>query len=172
MNKPKKTSAQTTENTEGAEKCKGFANAHWVRISRFPTIVFFSVCPVPSVVNFFFQNNAKVLSGGVVTPLGNPRKDLTVKIDSSLKPVGPGTLSSSRPKAAASEANAGSAAEVKLSAASAQISGASSGAPINGARIAEIKQAISEGRFKVNAEAIADGLINTARDLLQSQRKA
>ena len=32
--------------------------------------------------------------------------------------------------------------------------------------------AILEGRFQVNAEAIADGLIDTARNLLQSQRKA
>lgn len=64
------------------------------------------------------------------------------------------------------------AAEVRLSTASTQLAGASSGAPIDGARIAEIKQAISEGRFKVNAEAIADGLIDTARNLLQSQRKA
>lgn len=95
-----------------------------------------------------------------------------MKIDNSLKPVGPGTVSSSRPKATASGTSAGSAAEVKLSTASAQLAGASSGAPIDGARIAEIKQAISEGRFTVNAEAIADGLINTARDLLQSQRKA
>jgi len=39
-------------------------------------------------------------------------------------------------------------------------------------RIAEIKLAILEGRFQVNAEAIADGLIDTARNLLQSQRKA
>lgn len=95
-----------------------------------------------------------------------------MKIDSSLKPVGPGTVSSNRPKATASDASSGSAAEVKFSAASAQLSGASSGAPIDGARIAEIKLAISEGRFKVNADAIADGLINTARDLLNSQRKA
>ncbi len=96
-----------------------------------------------------------------------------MKIDSSLKPVGTGSVSGSRPKAKASEAPAESgAAEVKLSAASAQLSGASSGAPIDGARIAEIKLAISEGRFQVNAEAIADSLLNSARDLLQSQRRA
>lgn len=96
-----------------------------------------------------------------------------MKIDSSLKPVGTGSVSSSRPKEKASEARAeGGAAEVKLSAASAQLSGASSGAPIDGARIAEIKLAISEGRFKVNSEAIADSLLNSARDLLQSQRRA
>jgi len=95
-----------------------------------------------------------------------------VKIDSNLKPASTGSVSSSRPKATADSNSAGSAAEVKLSAASAQLSGASNGAPIDGARIAEIKLAISEGRFQVNAEAIADGLLSTARDLLQSQRKA
>lgn len=95
-----------------------------------------------------------------------------MKIDNSFKPVSPGTVSSNRAKAKPDSAPAGNAAEVKLSAASTQLSGASSGAPIDGARIAEIKLAISEGRFQINAEAIADGLINTARDLLQSQRKA
>lgn len=95
-----------------------------------------------------------------------------MKIDSNLKATSPGSINSSRPKATAGGTSAGSAAEVKLSAASAQLSGASSGAPIDGARIAEIKLAISEGRFQVNAEAIADGLLSTARDLLQSQRKA
>jgi len=44
--------------------------------------------------------------------------------------------------------------------------------PVNAARIQEIKEAISQGRFKVNPEAIADGLIQSARDLLDSQRKA
>jgi len=96
-----------------------------------------------------------------------------VKIDSSLKPVGPGTVNSNRGKVKADSTPAEGAAEVKLSAASTQLAaGASSGAPIDGARIDEIKLAISEGRFQINAEAIADGLINTARDLLQSQRKA
>lgn len=97
-----------------------------------------------------------------------------MKIDSSLKPVGPGNVSSNRPKTNAAPPRTDStAAEVKLSSASAQLAtGASSGTPIDGARIAEIKQAISEGRFKVNSEAIADNLLNSARDLLQSQRKA
>jgi negative regulator of flagellin synthesis FlgM len=44
--------------------------------------------------------------------------------------------------------------------------------PVNTARIQEIKAAISEGRFKINPEAIADSLIETARDLVNSQRKA
>lgn len=42
-----------------------------------------------------------------------------------------------------------------------------SGAPaIDATKVAEIKQAISEGRFKVNSEAIADGLIATVRELI------
>lgn len=42
--------------------------------------------------------------------------------------------------------------------------------PINSARIQEIKQAIAEGRFKINPEAIAERLIDSARDLLNSQK--
>lgn len=39
--------------------------------------------------------------------------------------------------------------------------------PINTARIQEIKQAISEGRFKINPEAIASSLIDSAKDLVK-----
>ncbi len=35
-------------------------------------------------------------------------------------------------------------------------------------RVAEIKQAISEGRFKVNAEVVADRLLDTVKELLQA----
>ena len=44
--------------------------------------------------------------------------------------------------------------------------------PVNSARIQEIKDVISQGRFKINPEAIASGLIESARDLVNSQRKA
>lgn len=43
--------------------------------------------------------------------------------------------------------------------------------PINSARIEEIKQAISEGRFKINPEAIADRLIESARELINGKSK-
>lgn len=33
-------------------------------------------------------------------------------------------------------------------------------------KVAEIKQAISDGRFKVNSGVVADQLINTVRDLI------
>jgi negative regulator of flagellin synthesis FlgM len=39
------------------------------------------------------------------------------------------------------------------------------------ARIAEIKQAIAEGRFQVDAEKVADRLIESVRELLASQSR-
>jgi negative regulator of flagellin synthesis FlgM len=37
-------------------------------------------------------------------------------------------------------------------------------------RVEEIKQAISEGRFVVNPEKVADGLLETVRDLLRTNQ--
>lgn len=41
---------------------------------------------------------------------------------------------------------------------------------VNAERVAEIKQAIAEGRFKVNPERIADGLLNSVRQMLAKDR--
>lgn len=43
--------------------------------------------------------------------------------------------------------------------------------PVNLAKIQEIKQAISEGRFQINPEAIADNLIESARDLVARNKR-
>ena len=40
----------------------------------------------------------------------------------------------------------------------------------NAERVAEIKQAIAEGRFKINPERIADGLLDNVRQMLSRQR--
>jgi negative regulator of flagellin synthesis FlgM len=44
--------------------------------------------------------------------------------------------------------------------------------PVNSARIQEIKEAIAQGRFKINADAIAGRLVETARDMVSRQRSA
>lgn len=41
---------------------------------------------------------------------------------------------------------------------------------VDTARVAAIKQAISEGQFKINPEAIADRLIATVKDLVQNPK--
>lgn len=91
-----------------------------------------------------------------------------MKIDSSYKPT---TASPPLKAPAAQPAPTAVAAEaVSLS----QLAGSLQGGekpPINSARVQEIKQAISEGRFKINPEAVADRLIESARDLLNSHGK-
>lgn len=94
-----------------------------------------------------------------------------MKIDSSYKPATSGIT----PKPAATQSTAPAAAQDAVSLS--QLAGTlQSGEhpPVNTARIQEIKQAISEGRFKINPEAIADRLLDSARELLNSsnQRQA
>lgn len=58
---------------------------------------------------------------------------------------------------------------VKLGSAAAQIHGAANTEVVNTAKVAEIKQAISEGRFKVNSEVVAERLLATVRDLMSGK---
>ena len=41
---------------------------------------------------------------------------------------------------------------------------------VNAARVAELKQAISDGHFKVDAGKVADKLISSVRDMLKSHK--
>jgi negative regulator of flagellin synthesis FlgM len=41
---------------------------------------------------------------------------------------------------------------------------------VDAARVAEIKLAISQGRFQVNPERIADGLLDNVKQMLAAQR--
>jgi negative regulator of flagellin synthesis FlgM len=91
-----------------------------------------------------------------------------MKIDNTYKPT---TASlPSKPVASQTTANAPAQEAVSLSQAAGSLH-ASDKPPVNSARIQEIKQAISEGRFKINPEAIADRLIESTRDLLNNNGK-
>lgn len=46
-----------------------------------------------------------------------------------------------------------------------------SGAVFEAKKVEEIKLAIAEGRFQVDAEKVADGLLETVKDLLNSRRQ-
>ena len=95
-----------------------------------------------------------------------------MKIESSSKPVSTPLVKESRGHTASKASSAGSD-EVQFSALSAQLSATSDGSQsFDAARVSEIKQAIAEGRFTINAGAIADRLINSARELINSQRQA
>ncbi len=92
-----------------------------------------------------------------------------MKIDNSYKPTTTGIPSkpSTTPTAVATPAQDA----VSLSQVAGSLNAGTNQPPVNTARIQEIKQAISEGRFKINPEAIADRLIESTRDLLNRDSK-
>lgn len=92
-----------------------------------------------------------------------------MKIDNSYVP--PTTKLTSRPSTAPPTSSAGTKEAVSLSTLAGSMQ-TSEKPPINSTRVQEIKEAISEGRFKINADAIADRLIESARDLINSKRQA
>ena len=99
-----------------------------------------------------------------------------MKINSAVNSAGP-VPDSSQPRAPAPQRNAapaGKAAEqVAISSLSARLqqveAGLGSEPVVNAKRVPEIKQAIAEGRFKVNPEKIADGLLNSVREMLENK---
>lgn len=104
-----------------------------------------------------------------------------MKIDSSKPastPSAPSGSARARPGqggAAASVASAGAAGaaqttEATLSGAQNVESVLASTPVVDVERVAEIKRAIAEGRFQVNPERIADGLLQSVRDMLGSER--
>ena len=59
--------------------------------------------------------------------------------------------------------------EVELSSLASQLAASSSEPTFDAARVAEIKQAITDGKFTINSGAIADRLIASAKELIGSQ---
>lgn len=89
-----------------------------------------------------------------------------MKIDNTYKPAIQSIASKSAPAQAPASATQKDAVSLSQLASNLQTGQQTS---VNTARVQEIKQAISEGRFKINPEAIADRLIESARDLVNSQ---
>jgi negative regulator of flagellin synthesis FlgM len=98
-----------------------------------------------------------------------------VKVTNSVQSAGglPGTA----PKAAkvqTAPVATGAGDQVELSSLSARLQelGAKMGSSpvVDSARVAQIKQAIADGHFQVNPERIADGLLESARQMLGAGR--
>ena len=94
-----------------------------------------------------------------------------MKIESSSKPAGPPPLKEARGHSAG-KVSLPPSDDVQLSVLSTQLTATDSEPAFDAGRVSEIKQAISEGRFTINAGAIADRLIASAKELVDSQRQA
>lgn len=97
-----------------------------------------------------------------------------MKINSAIPSVGntPDPGRTRGPAATPQRPEAGAGERVDISSLSAQLQEVGAGeTPVNTQRVAEIKQAISEGRFQINPERIADGLLTSVRDMLGRSAK-
>lgn len=101
-----------------------------------------------------------------------------MKVDNSISPLGhaPAGPKAVRSAPTPSSSQPESGAKVQISALSAQLKGAEAlaadSAVVDTKRVAEIKQAIAEGRFKINPEKIADGLLDSVRQMLHGRAAA
>ena len=99
-----------------------------------------------------------------------------MKIENSSKPLGP-VATPSGPRVAGNRA---ASSPVRMGAPSSEQTSAVVSAALHSVggaeaafdtqKVAEIRQAISEGKFQINPERIAEGLINSVRDMLQHRR--
>lgn len=97
-----------------------------------------------------------------------------MKIEGTGKPTGPLPTAEAKPRAEAGAQRAGGGGDkVELSALSSSLQKAEAALNetpvVDTKRVEEIKLAISEGRFKIDANRIADGLIDSVRQMLDAQ---
>jgi negative regulator of flagellin synthesis FlgM len=99
-----------------------------------------------------------------------------MKIDNPIKSVSTGTVSGNAPRSGKGTTGGLGSSEgdrVQLSLLSSQLLAIESSMAdtpvVDSARVAEIRQAIAEGRFRVNPDAVAERLLQTARELLRSR---
>lgn len=101
-----------------------------------------------------------------------------MKIEKSSKPIPSAPVGEARARASvakpAGETQSAGVTSVHLGATAEQLrsmeSGMTNTPAVNAAKVAEIKQAISEGRFRVNSGVVADGLIKSVTDLINSHK--
>ena len=106
-----------------------------------------------------------------------------MKIDTSVKSPASSGVKETAPRAAKAETGAQTAApqgksspqdSVQITSLSSQLQAMESSMDnvpvVDSARVDAIKLAISEGRFKINPEVIADSLLATVNDLMQNQK--
>lgn len=91
-----------------------------------------------------------------------------MKIDSSTKLTSTQTVKDTR--ASSAKKAAATSDEVQLSSVASQLLASESDSVFDAGRVEEIKQAIAEGRFSINADAIADRLIASAKELIGSRQ--
>ncbi len=100
---------------------------------------------------------------------------IKMKIDKSLQPVSIVSVSDGKRRAdIAPNPSIGQENNVHLSPNIAKLqnidSSFASDSIVNTARVQEIKQAISEGNFQINPEVVADRLLETVKELIQSKK--
>lgn len=93
-----------------------------------------------------------------------------MKIENSPKLTNASVVKENR--GTATKAAARNSDDVQLSSVASQLAASESEAPLDAGRVAEIKQAIAEGRFSINPGAIADRLIASAKELVGSRSDA
>jgi negative regulator of flagellin synthesis FlgM len=100
-----------------------------------------------------------------------------MKIDKSTQPLPAsqiGEVAPRSPNAKPSGGTASSDTSVRLGTASAQLRSMKSSldntSVVDKEKVATIKQAISEGRFQINSGAIADRLIDSAKELISANK--
>jgi negative regulator of flagellin synthesis FlgM len=98
-----------------------------------------------------------------------------MKIDPTLKPAAPGAVQDGRPRAVKSDtASRQPGATVELSPLASQLqsieAGTDSSETVNTSRVAQVKLAIAEGRYQIDAEKIADKLIESTRESLRGAK--
>jgi negative regulator of flagellin synthesis FlgM len=95
-----------------------------------------------------------------------------MKIDNSLKPPGSVTSEGATAKSAKKDSpKAEPGVSVELSALSSQLQALGSEDVVDVARVSQIKQAITDGRFKVNPDVVADRLLETVRELIVASKR-